>query len=415
MKGRAKLKTLSRRRALVLGAGAAGAAWLGRDVFGSGRTAGNLPAGTTAAPDSGLLKQRGVSGRTINVHTHVLGMPTGGEIPKPSVAPFAPDAEITDSERAKARTFLTRFEHDMLTFDSPEQEEEILRRHAHNETRGRAGTFEQNAAHLVGEMDEAGIDTAVVLYLDFAAPLLRKGPVNPSTELAEKGLAAAARAGAHFPGRFVNFAGIDVRRGAAGVPLLEKAVNEYGFRGCGEIVTTLWQTPPDDREHCYPYYETALALGIPVMIDCTMDAGFTEPHMYERVAKDFPRLRIGLGGAGIRVAPVERDGATVPAWQRMLELAETHPNLYLDLDDWQVVDATGIERYLGHLRDALDGPARERIMFGSDFPIFSWLYTEKGWIEFILDHMASSGVKLSDEELELFFSKNALGYLGVEG
>jgi predicted TIM-barrel fold metal-dependent hydrolase len=369
----------------------------------------------TAAPESGLLKQRGVHGRSIDVHTHLLGMPSGGEIPAPSVAPFAPDDEITEAERAKARTFLTRFKHDMLTFDTPEQEEEVLRRYAHNEARGRAGSFEQNAANLIGEMDEAGIDTSVVLFMDFAAPLFRKGPVNPSTELAEKAMAAAARVAGQFPGRFVNFAGIDVRRGAAGVPLLEKAVREHGFRGCGENVTTLWQTPPDDREHCYPYYETALALGIPVMIDCTMDLGFTEPHMYETVARDFPKLRIALGGAGIRVAPVEEEGAVVPAYQAILELAEKYPNLWLDLDDWQVVDSKGIDRYLRHLRRALDGPARERIMFGSDYPIFSWLYTEAGWAGFILDHMAVSDMEFADSELDLFFSRNALDYLGLAG
>jgi predicted TIM-barrel fold metal-dependent hydrolase len=255
----------------------------------------------------------------------------------------------------------------------------------------------------------------MVLFLDFAAPMFRKGPVDPSTERAEQALAAAVRVDEHFPGRFINFAGIDVRRGAAGVPLLEKAVKEYGFRGCGEIVTTLWLTPPDDREHCYPYYEAAQGMGIPVMIDCTMDRGFTEPDQYERVVKDFPKLRIGLGGAGIRVAPVERDGKTMPAWQRMLELAEQYPNLYLDLDDWQVVDSKGIERYLRHLRHALDGPARERIMYGSDFPIFSWLYTETGWIGFILDHMASGDVKFTDEEIEMFFSRNALQYLSLAG
>jgi predicted TIM-barrel fold metal-dependent hydrolase len=413
MKNRAKLGTLSRRRALAIGAGAAGAVWLGRGVFGSGEAFADQSASMTAAPATGLLRKR-IKGRTINVHTHVLGEPSGGPIPEPSVAPFAPAAEITEAERAEARTFLTRFKHDMHTFDTPEQQEEVLRRHAHNETRGRTGSFEQNAAHFIGEMDEAGIDTSVVLFLDFAAPMLRKGPVDPSTERAEEALVAAARVAAHFPGRFINFAGIDVRRGAAGVPLLEKAVKEYGFRGCGEIVTTLWQTPPDDREHCYPYYEACLGLGIPVMIDCTMDRGFTIPDQYEQVAKDFPKLQIGLGGAGIRVAPVERNGKMMPAWQRMLELAEQYDNLWLDLDDWQVVDAKGIERYLRHLRRALDGPARERIMFGSDYPVFAWMYTEAGWIRFVLDHMASSDISFTDEDLELFFSRNALGYLGLK-
>jgi predicted TIM-barrel fold metal-dependent hydrolase len=149
------------------------------------------------------------------------------------------------------------------------------------------------------------------------------------------------------------------------------------------------------------------------MIDCTMDRGFTEPHMYERVAKDFPKLKICLGGAGLRVAPVERDGAMVPAWQRMLELAEQYDNLWLDLDDWQVVEVKGIERMLGHLRRALDGPARERIMFASDYPVFAWMYSEAEWIRFILDGMAASEIDFTDDELELFFSENALGYLGL--
>ena len=179
---------LSRRQALTLGAGAAGAAWLEgsallpRTVYAGGLT------NPSTAPADGLLKSRGVKGRTINVHTHILGNSTGDAIPAPSVAPFAPPAELTEAGRSKARAFLTRFEHDMLTFDTPEQEEEVLRRHAQNETRGRAGTLEQNTAHLVGEMDDAGIDTAVVLYLDFAGPMFRKGPIDPSTDRAERGL-----------------------------------------------------------------------------------------------------------------------------------------------------------------------------------------------------------------------------------
>ncbi len=245
--------------------------------------------------------------------------------------------------------------------------------------------------------------------------MFSKDPIDPSTERAERSLRALARVSEQFPGRFVNFAGIDLRRGAAGVPLLEKAVKEHGFKGCGEITTTLWQTPPDDRERAYPYYETAQGLGIPVMIDCTMDRGFTEPRMYEQVAKDFPKLRIGLGGAGIRVAPVEREGNKVPASDVIRELAEKYSNLYLDLDDWQVADEKGALRFLRYLRRALDGPARRRIMFGSDYPVFAWMYTQKGWIEFLLDHMAKKAVSFTDEELGLFFSRNALDYLRLEG
>jgi len=407
---------LSRRRALALGAGAVGAVWAWHGTLGSRRIFADEAAGTTTslAPGSGLLKSR-ITGRTVNVHTHILGAPGGGPMPAPTLEPFAPAGEITDAQRQQAKTHFYRFPHDRLTFDTQEQEEEYFRKYVHNRTRGQGVSFEEGAARLLAEMDEAGVDTSVVLMLDFAAPMLADRPADPSTERVDAALAAAAAVATQAPGRFVFFAGIDVRRGAAGVPLLEKAVEEHGFQGCGEIVTTLWHTRTDDKERCYPYYEASMALGIPVMIDCTMDRGFTEPDQYEQVAKDFPKLRIGLGGAGIRVAPVERGGAMVPAWQRMLELAEEHDNLYLDLDDWQVADSKGIERYLRHLRRVLDGPARERIMFGSDYPIFAWMHSEKGWIEFILDSMASGDVKFTDEELELFFSTNALGYLGLDG
>jgi predicted TIM-barrel fold metal-dependent hydrolase len=401
-------RELSRRQAVALGAGAMSGAWLSRTglgplwAFGADRV----------APATGLLKQR-IKGRTVNVHMHISGVPGGGPVPEPTVEPFNAAAEITDAQRDQAKTFFYRYQYDKLTFETPDQEEHYYRKRVHNQRRGSGGRYEQTAAHFLAEMDEAGIDTSVVLLLDFAAPILTDVPVDPSTERVEKALAAASEVAKQLPGRYINFAGIDVRRGAAGVPLLEKAVNEHGFKGCGEIVTTLWQTRPDNRERCYPYYEACLGLGIPVMIDCTMDRGFTEPHMYERVAMDFPKLQIGLGGAGLRVAPVEREGRRVPAYNRMLELAEKHDNLWLDLDDWQVVDSTGIHRLLDYLRRALDGQARERIMFGSDYPVFAWMYTEAEWIRFILDHMAKSDIRFTDEELELFFSKNALGYLGL--
>ena len=82
---------ISRRRALALGAGAAGAAWLAPSVLGwheafAAETPGSL------APATGVLKARGIAGRTVNVHTHVLGNPSGGAIPAPSVAPFLPAA-----------------------------------------------------------------------------------------------------------------------------------------------------------------------------------------------------------------------------------------------------------------------------------------------------------------------------------
>ena len=45
--------------------------------------------------------------------------------------------------------------------------------------------------------------------------------------------------------------------------------------------------------------------------------------------------------------------------------------------------------------------------------MFSWMYTEKEWIEAILGHADTGKLKFKPEELELFFSKNAMSYLGL--
>ena len=89
------------------------------------------------------------------------------------------------------------------------------------------------------------------------------------------------------------------------------------------------------------------------MIDCTMPEGFNKPDMYEEVAKAFPKLRIGLGGAGVHVATVEVDGVKLSASDRILQLANKYENLWLDLDDWEVVDKAGIEHYLDYLHRCL--------------------------------------------------------------
>lgn len=396
---------INRRQALKL----TGGAFMAMLLAGRGLPA---RAQTKLASDATPLKQR-VTGRTFNVHMHLNGRPNGKGFPTPGILPYKPSLEITNEQRAEASHHFTRFKEGPILFDSPEQAEHYARKWVHNERRGYGLSFEESAMHFLAEMEDAGIDTTVVQLLDFAAPLMRSGPIDPSTERIESTLAAAAQLMTAYPDRFIFFAGIDTRRGKSGIPLLEKAVKQYGFRGCGEIVTTLWQTRPDDREILYPYYEKCLELGIPVMLDCTMDRGFTDAVMYEQVAKDFPDLKIALGGAGIRIPKVTIENKSMMGYDRILQLAESYDNLWLDLDDWQVADAASMQRFFDFLRRALDGDARHKIMFGSDFPIYAWMYTEREWIEHIFEKMPASGYSFTDEEMELFFSRNAARYLGI--
>ena len=75
--------------------------------------------------------------------------------------------------------------------------------------------------------------------------------------------------------------------------------------GCaGLALLPGWSDPPlgyDDDEAMYPVYETALALGIPVMITSSHvigpDMSYSMPQHIQRVALDFPELTIVVGHA----------------------------------------------------------------------------------------------------------------------
>ncbi len=401
-------KIFSRREALSLTAGGLGALMM----YGSTLSSSSL----AQPPRNGLLKKR-IKSRTFNAHVHLTGLPRS-LAPNPAKAdskPFDPLMPLSDQDRKEAIAYWSRFKYGILEYDSKEQEDFYIRKYIHTRRNASRGTFEDNAERYLREMDEAGIDTSILLFLDYSRPLAAIGVAgDPDGSQVEPMLAAIAQLCKKHPGRFVPFAGIDVRRGKDGVKMFEKAVTQYGFKGFGELVGTLWQTKLNNRELCYPFFEKALEFGTPVMIDATMDRGFSDPALYEDILRDFPKLKICAGGAGIRVPPVEQNGKTVTAYDRMLQLAERHENLWLDVDDWQVADQKGIHRYLDYLRRAFDGPARNRIMFGSDFPIFEWMYTEKEWIEFILKHVDKKEIRFTEEELTMFFSRNTLKFLGLK-
>jgi predicted TIM-barrel fold metal-dependent hydrolase len=141
---------------------------------------------------------------------------------------------------------------------------------------------------FVREMDEAGIDVAVIMGQRCAD---RWGSASNDDigELIRR-----------YPGRFAGFAGIDPREDGA-VAEIERGVRTLGCRGIA--ILPGWSDPPlrDDDPAVYPLYETALALGVPVMITSSHfigpDMGYAMPEHIQRVALDFPKLTIIVGHA----------------------------------------------------------------------------------------------------------------------
>ena len=138
----------------------------------------------TGLASTGLLKKYGVKGRTIDAHAHILGGP------KPAGAKTAAhDASwtelppVTPQQRAEALKRFNRSGFDGLHFDSPEQEDLYIRKYTwRSHTVDKPRYFVDNAAVLLREMDDAGIDTAkIILLIDFAAPMRTTGPGGTSS------------------------------------------------------------------------------------------------------------------------------------------------------------------------------------------------------------------------------------------
>ncbi|MFN8475340.1 MAG: amidohydrolase family protein [Anaerolineae bacterium] len=164
--------------------------------------------------------------------------------------------------------------------------EDPVRGNSFSAGRRPSASFEQQSIELfVQEMDEAGIDLAVIMG-QRCAP--RYGSVDNGdiVELLHR-----------YPGRFVGYAGID--------PIETSAVDEIKRRveqGCrGIAIEPGWSEPsiPDDDERVYPVYETANALGVPVMITSSHfigpDMSYSMPVHIQHVALDFPDLTIIVG------------------------------------------------------------------------------------------------------------------------
>ncbi len=378
---------LTRREAVLATAAAVAGSSL---LPGLTRTAAGAAAGT-AAP----LTAR-VSGTTVNVHCH---LPDSSWLKEPP--PRTPTEMITEESVA---AYGRRLGVEISPEDLAEARERAVR---YNE----AESLADHATLFIDEMDAAGIDLAVLQMIDHS---FQPGDSGRQYKVPyEQVLEETAEVIAGYPGRFLMFAGVDPSRGAEGVKLFERAVREYGCVGLGEWVTQQWEVFPSDRELCYPYFEKCLELGVPYSNNCEGRFEHCAPGVFAQVAEDFPDLRIELSGGG-RPRPTEERRGTA-RWgfpQEALLLAERFPNVYVDLDDWQRIDAEGITYYLTHLRRALSSDARHRIMFGSDHPVTYLMYSERGWIDVTVEHAADYGVLLTDEELGLYFSANALEFLG---
>lgn len=173
-----------------------------------------------------------------------------------------------------------------------------------------------------------------------------------------------------YPDQFMGFASVDPWKGRTATQELERAVKELGLRGLKLHPTTQAFFPNDRR--FYPLWETASALGIPVLfhsgqtgVGAREPGGggqklkYSQPIPYiDDVAADFPNLTIIMAHPAV-------------PWQEEQLAVVTHKgNVYMDLSGWSPKYFRPIlVQYIGSL-------LQDKALFGSDYPVLKpdrWL------------------------------------------
>jgi predicted TIM-barrel fold metal-dependent hydrolase len=245
---------------------------------------------------------------------------------------------------------------------------------------------------LLKRMDAVGIDITVFCVVDNSS--LRGFTYEVIRDLNQKVGAIAKQ----FPDRFVAFAGVDPRRPEA-CDLLRRCLEVFGMKGL--------KFHPDNGY--YPNNPEAYRL-----LEILQEAGgvllthtgpvvppdkgkYSHPLLLDDLAGDFPDLKVIAAHMGHYW------------WREWAGLAYYQPNLFGDLAEWQILAKRNFRLFCEELRAILDICGAEKVLFGTDGPIFEPLVPVKEWINMLksLPETSAGGVSFSQQEINAILGGNA--------
>ena len=254
---------------------------------------------------------------------------------------------------------------------------------------------------LVQEMEEAGIDKTVLLALDydifFKSKIGYKGYNNYVAGIVEK-----------YPDKFIGFAGIDPRRGIESIVELERCL-DIGMTG-----VKLWPLAgfyPDNPDF-YPFYERIQELDVPLLCH----TGSSPPHTYmkynrpifiDTIAVDFPKIKIIMAHV------------SNPWTNEALHVAGKNQNVYVDISSYQLTYKISPLIFFQTLISAKMSCGVKKVLFGSDWPIFTPILSQKEWVECIEKMKVPPAIKMmglpdfTDKEKKMILGENAAKIFGL--
>ena len=237
---------------------------------------------------------------------------------------------------------------------------------------------------FIAQMDEAGIDKSVLLMTDFGY----EEDMNWE-ELFQRYLAVIKQ----YPDRIIPFWGCDCRREGNYKYEFEKSIKEYNFKGiklyppCGFDL---------NDSKMLPYYEICQSYNVPVLTH----TGASNSDMYNEydyiqqlgeVIKLFPGLKIIMAHV------------TTEGFEKRVEFCKQNRNVYCDLSAFQ--KEAGSDKLVKKLT-ILENEIPDQILFGTDWPLYSLMGTQKKWVDYFKNSQF-----ISEEFKEKIFSKNFLNIM----
>lgn len=227
---------------------------------------------------------------------------------------------------------------EMVMYAAAERRDRITRQHGMEPA---PSAQAQSMDQLLAEMREADVTCGVVMG--------RCSGLYGS--VSNQDVADIVRA---WPGRFVGIGSIDPRDRRQAMAQIDEAL-ALGLKGInlepGAYAEPLYA---DDRR-LYPIYAYCEDKSIPVTIMAGGSAGpdlsYTYPVHVDRVAGDFPQLKIAITHGGW------------PWVQQMLHIAFRRPNVYLSPDQY-LCNMPGMEAWIR----AANGFLAERFLYASSYP-----------------------------------------------
>jgi len=185
---------------------------------------------------------------------------------------------------------------------------------------------------IVGLLDEAGIDQAVIMtYTDLPG-------------LNENALEYILEAASRFPDRLIPFVRLNPSYSEAMPGLIAQALSA-GIRGVKLHPTTTLAHP--GGEPTVAVLRAAAEAGIPVLFHCGDDP-YTTPQTLEVAAQQVPECQVVFGHMGGYHHVLDA-----------IEVAQRNENVYLE---------TSAMPYPDLIRKAVDSLGSTRVVFGSDGP-----------------------------------------------